>query len=155
VVKYLRHAWYIGTIIMIYWYQLSAKIECLCMHTCPVILKWHAFYVITCLMPLFFKYPNHFIILLMVSLANFKMNIFILYIILFNTTGLLNAWMNLIGWQTFKGVWLFSEKHTAKVFPARSWPHYSSISLCQIITNISLPYSLQQQIKPKRHWPSK
>jgi len=40
-------------------------------------------------------------------------------------------------------VQLFSGKYTAKVVPGRSWPNYSSISLCQMISVISR--ALQQQ----------
>ncbi len=43
---------------------------------------------------------------------------------------------------------------TANVVPGSSRPHYSSVSLCQMISVISKGLTTAIQPKPTRHWPN-
>ncbi len=62
--------------------------------------------------------------------------------------------LNLIGWRTFWGVLLFSGKRAANVVPGSSRPHYSSVSLRQMISVTSKGLTTAIQPKPTRHWPN-
>ncbi len=64
--------------------------------------------------------------------------------------------LNLIGWRMFWGVQLFSGTRMANVDSRQlSWPHYSSVSLHQIISVISKVLQQKNNQNPQRHWPNK
>ncbi len=63
--------------------------------------------------------------------------------------------LNLIGWQTFYGVQLFSGKRTANVVPGTAL--HVHITSPNDLLYFKGPYSLKQENNqnPQRHWPNK
>ncbi len=80
-----------------------------------------------------------------------------MFYILYNNIYTTVRWILESDWLTnvLRCAIIFRETHDERSSRQLSWPHYSSVSLCQVISVISKVLQQKNNQNPQRHWPNK